>query len=277
MNGKGSTLIKLGKFNEAEEYFNKSLSITENTSALINKGIISKNRKDYPNALYYYDKAIESNIKLKDIINILKNEVITLSDDSTQNTKYTKKANNYIKKGLNQKNDKKLWDALESYENAILEDHTCKNYVKILINEIKIILEHEFLFETPNFKKDDYDSLKIKSLRAVLIEENPKKALTLMNLILEINENDIEILNHKGCILFHLNKCKKSIKCYDKCLNIDKNYHYALFNKAIVLRRINNLKESLDCFNKLSKIPRYYNKVKPYQLEIMDKLKNEKK
>ena len=42
LNGKGSALMKLNRFNDAEKCFDKSLSISENIAALINKGIILK-------------------------------------------------------------------------------------------------------------------------------------------------------------------------------------------------------------------------------------------
>jgi tetratricopeptide (TPR) repeat protein len=105
-----------------------------------------------------------------------------------------------------------------------------------------------------------------------LIEKDPKQALTIMNLILDENENDIDALNQKGCVLFSFDECNQAIECFNKCLNLDKNYNYALFNKAIVLRRTNDLDASLDCFDELLKTPQNYDKVKPYQLEILDKL-----
>lgn len=278
LNGKGSTLIKLNQFNEAEKYFDKSLAITETSSALINKGLISKHNHEYQKAIDYYNKAIQINKNLKNIILILKNEVLKLIDDSSQinPNNYTQKANELIKKGLSLKNENKLWDALESYYEAISEDHTCKNSVNMLVNDIKTILEHEFLFETPEFKDNEIDNLKIQSFRALLVEENPKKALTLLNLILEIKPDDIEALNHKGCILFRFDRCPESVESFNKCLEINNKYYYALFNKAIVLRRMNNLEESLSCFNELLEIPKYHNKAEPYQLEILDKCSKQK-
>ena len=80
INGKGSTLMKLHKMDEAEKYFDYSLSIIENSPALINKGILSKNKQDYENALIYYNKAIEIDSNLNNIISILKNEVMEKLD-----------------------------------------------------------------------------------------------------------------------------------------------------------------------------------------------------
>jgi tetratricopeptide (TPR) repeat protein len=113
----------------------------------------------------------------------------------------------------------------------------------------------------------------MQAIKALIKENNPEKALTLMDLLLELDENDINTLNHKGGVLFICSEYQKAIECFDKCLNIDNNYTCALFNKAIVLRLLNKLPEALNCFNELLKTPQNYNKVKPYQLEILNKLR----
>ena len=53
---------------------------------------------------------------------------------------------------------------------------------------------------------------------------------------------------------------------------INRNYHYALFNNGLILRRINKLQEALDCFDEVLKTKKDYNKVKSYQIEIVEKL-----
>jgi tetratricopeptide (TPR) repeat protein len=274
LNGKGSTLMKLDKFEEAETYFDESLSIKENSSALINKGIILKNKKEYEKALEYYEKAIHVNAKMKNIVKILKNEIFEILNDDSQMelNNYTDEANENIKNGLACKNAGKLWDALDFYKKAMSNDSNCREYVNILITDIKITLQKEFLFSTPKFGNTKIDALKIQSLRALLIEENPQKALKLTDLILELDEKDIDTLNQKGYILFIFDEYDKSLPYFDKCLAIDNSYYYALFNKAIVLRMIGNLEDALDCFDELLKMPEYKAKVKPYQLEILDKL-----
>ena len=278
INGKGSSLMKLNNMDEAEKYFNYSLSIKKTSSALISKGIISKNRKEYENAIYFYDEAIQLNPDLNNIINILKNEIIDISDNEVKIiSNFDEDINELINKGLECKKLNRLWDALDYYEKAIKLDESCKNSVEALINEIKSILQDELLIKTPKIKNTQINQMKIKSLRLLLIEENPMQALTIMNLILKIDENEIDTLNQKGCILFLNDDFQGAIECFDKCLSIDENYHYALFNKALVLRRTNELQKALNHFDELLKIPQLYDKVKPYQLEILDKLHEESK
>ena len=188
------------------------------------------------------------------------------------NGEYAPKANELIKKGRKYRNSNRLWDALDSYEKAIEADETCRNSVQSSINEIKSVFKDELLIETPELGDSRSDQLKLKSLKLLLIEKDLEQSLTIINLILDDTENDIGALNQKGCLLFLFDKCKEALECFNKCLNINENYQYALFNKAIVLRRMNNLDDSLNCLDELLKTPQNYDKMKPYQLEILDKL-----
>lgn len=272
LNGKGSSFMKLNRMREAEKYFDYSLSIKRTSSALISKGIICKVRKEYKQALSFYDKAIETKPKLKNIVTILKNEVNDLMGSEIEITDYTTKTNELINEGMKYKNSNRLWDALDCFENAIKSDGSCRTSVQAMINEIKSILQNELLIRTPELGDSRIDKMKLKSLRLLLIENDPEQALTIMNLILDDSENEIDTLNQKGCVLFLYDGCEQSLECFNRCLNIDEKYYYALFNKAIVLRRMKKLEESLDCLDELLKTPQNYEKVKPYQLEILDKL-----
>jgi len=277
LNGKGSALIKLNNFDDAEKCFDKSLTISENTSALINKGIILKNKKDYQNAIYYFNKAIGMDCEMNKIVSIFKNEIFELIDINTLHNNYSKKANRCIKKGLDYKNEDKIWDALTFFEKAIVEDERCKNSVRALIKEIDNIIFNEFIFEIPTSKKTLKDKLKIQALKELAINENPKKALKLMNNLLNVNQNDVSTLNYKACTLFLFSKYDESIDYFNKCLKLKKNYKYALFNKGLVLRRKNNLEESFNCFDRLSENEENSINIKPYKLEILEKIKENNK
>lgn len=272
INGKASTLMKLHRVNEAEKCFDYSLFLNENSSALINKGILSKNKHDYKNALTYYNKAIEIDPNLNNIVSILKNEIIEKLDiDSVINLEnFNQEAKKLIKEGINYNKSKKLWDALNCFSKAIEKDITCKNSINPLIKKNKTIIQNEFIFKTPQLKNKD--ELKSLALKTLLIEEDSKKALTLLNKVLKIDDKDLDALNHKGSILFCFDEYEKSINCFDKCLKIDKNYYYALFNKGLVLRTMNKLSEALICFDKLLECEKTYDEVKPYQQEILEKL-----
>jgi tetratricopeptide (TPR) repeat protein len=276
INGKGSSLMKLNRMREAENHFDYSLSIKQTSSAYINKGLICKGRKEYDQALDFYDKAAEINPDLKNILTILKNEInVLMGREMEISTDYSPEAYGLIKEGMRYRNSNRLWDALDCYEKAIKADESCRDSIQSSINDIKSIFKNELLINTHELGDSRIERMKLKSLRLLLIEKNPYDALTIINLILDDNENDVDALNQKGCILFLFDKCKEALECFNRCLIIDENYHYALFNKAIALRRINELNKSLNCFDELLKTPQNYDKVKPYQLEILDKLHEE--
>ena len=169
-------------------------------------------------------------------------------------------------------NKYKLWEAIACFEKAISEDEQCKNVVNAFIKEIDYSIFNEFLFEIPVCKKTEEDKLKIQALKELLINENPEKALKLLNQLLEINQNDISTLNYKACILFLSSKYNDSIDCFNECLELNQDYKYALFNKGLVLIRTNRLNESLNCFNRFLENEKNYIKTKPYQIEIIEKI-----
>ncbi|WP_407375868.1 tetratricopeptide repeat protein [Methanobrevibacter sp.] len=275
LNGKASTLMKLDKFEESEKYYNKSLSVRQNSSAFLNLGIISKHQNDFNQAIEYYDKALKLNPHLENIVKILKDE-INEKNDVIDLDKFSREARKHIKKGIELKDENRLWDSLDEFMKAIEEDSECKKEVNIMIEDIKRTFEKEFIYEDSEFNiNSKIDRIKMQALKALIKDNNPEKALTLMDLVLEIDENDVNILNHKGGVLFICNKNQEAIDCFDRCINIDKNYKCVLFNKGIVLRVMNRLPEALTCFDELLKIPQNYNKVKPYQLEILNKLHNQ--
>ncbi len=267
LNGKGSSLMKMNKLDEAEEYFNQSLSICENSSALLNKGNICKHQKNFNNALSYYDQALKINPNLENIINILKSEITDANETNFNET------DELIQKGIELKNKNRMWDSLDIFMKVIESDPNSIDQAIEHINEIKSVLKKEFIYEDSEFDiNNKIDRLKMQAMKALIKEDNPQKALTLMNLVLEEDKNDINTLNRKGGVLFICSEYQKAIDCFDKCLRINKDYTCALFNKAIVLRVMNKLPEALQCFDELLKIPQNYDKVKPYQLEILDKL-----
>lgn len=267
LNGIGSAHIKLNNFDEAEKFFDKSLSICENSSALLNKGIICKYKNNTKKAIYYYDKACEIDSNLKNIINMLKDELIS------KEINFNDKANKVIKQGISMKKQNRLWDSLDSFEQAIKLDPSCKSEVDKLINDTKEILSQKLAYADEEYESaNKIDRIKMQALNALVNDKDYEKASTLIDISLELDENDLNILNHKGRLLFAKSDYHGAIKYFDACLKIDKTYYYALFNKAFTLRTINELIISLKCFNELSKTEQFSHKVKPYQKEILEKI-----
>ena len=273
LNGKGSALMKLKRFSEAEECFNKSVLINENSCALLNKGIISKNKKEFQSALKFYDRAVQLDSSLCSIALILKNEVIEVIDDNILNyNSFSNESNEYIKRGIDFRDEGKFCDAMECFRNAVECDLACKPSVMALMEEVKTLMFNEFMFKTPDLDDETIYDLKIQFFRALLVEEDPAKALTLMDIILDIDGNDLDTLNFKGCILFLFEEYCEAILCFDKCLDIDRQYYYALFNKGLVLAIMSEFKEALLCFDVLLKEHKYEEKAEFYRQEILEKI-----
>ena len=301
INGKGSALMKLHQNEEALKLFDYSLSIEENSSAYLNKGIISKKNQDYKNALKCFDKALSHNPRLSSIVSILKNEILETVNLESGNLDslydFKEETNSLIKEAINLKNQEKPWDALDCLEKAIEEDATCESCVNDLIVKIKKDLQKEFLYKerdsTPkrtslkstkrkntqspkkqaSMKRKRINKLKDLAYRSIIIENNPHKALSVTDKIFEIDEEDLEGLNFKGIAYFNLDEYEKAIETFDIILSIDGDYSCAIFNKGLVLRRIGLYDESFKCFEKALENPNFYNKIKPYHEEALNKLK----
>lgn len=280
INGKGSALMQMGRLDEAEEVFNHSLEVAESEMAYLNKSIISRKNEDYENALKYCDRAAELQPSLKDLTAGLKHDILKeMGDNSTADmSQFSDEISNLIKEGRSLKAEGKLWDGLDKFESAIKKNSDCKEIVVPLINEIKDILLRQFLFfdisQKENFGKSEIDQFKIRILKAIMIDEDPTLAMITVNQALDIDGDDLDVLNYQGALLFYFDENEKAIECFDKCLSINEDYIFALFNKGMVLRRMWKLPEALDVFDELLKIPNAYDKVKPYQREILDKLED---
>ena len=275
LNGKGSALIKLNNYDEAELIFRESLKIKETSSAYLNMGIISKNKEEYNEALRYYNQALEMNYNLLNIVNILNNEVKEAMDIQKRQSilnRYHESVRSLIVEGINYQKAERFWDALDCYELAIKEEPLCKNIVMEYIEEIKIIIQKEFLLKRPSLDDTPINKLKIQSIKELIIENNQTYALININKVLENNPNDLEALNIKGTILFYFEDFEGSLYCFDKCIHLDSNYVYAIFNKGIVLRRMKKLSEAIKCFEQIRNISYFPIYLEVYQEEILEKL-----
>ncbi|MBQ6219000.1 MAG: tetratricopeptide repeat protein [Methanosphaera sp.] len=275
LNGKGSALIKLNNYDEAEKIFLRSIEIKKTSSAFLNMGIIYKSREDYHKALSYYDQALEINNNLGNIINLLKNEVeecLNIQERHNILDEYGEEVRNLIEEGYKYKKSERFWDALDCYELAIQKNPSCRKVVSEYIEEIKIILLKEFLFKQPKIDDAIIELLKVQSINDLFFDDNQTSALVNIEKVLEINPNDVEALNIKGCILFYFDDFEESIRCFDKCIHIDSYYVYAFFNKSLVLRRMKRLSESFKCFEQIMKINHFPTNVEIYQEEILEKL-----
>lgn len=278
INGKASSLMKLKQTSKAEKYFNKSLSIKENSSALINLGIISKNRDEYEKAWNYFDNAIKLKPELSDVITIFKKEIFDKLEVDNLDLKlenFNDKANKLIIEGLKNEKKGKYWDALDSYENALIADSSSEEVMFSLIKRLNVHFQNELIYEDKNSENIMNNPIKRKIADIIIIQKRPKKATNILNKALSENPNDLILLNFKGGVEFSFDNYQESIRYFDKCLNLDSHYVYAAFNKSIVFRRLERYEDALEILDNLLERPEFYNIIRYHKSDILKKVQSE--
>lgn len=278
INGKGSALMKLKQTTEAEKCFNKSMMIEENTPALINLGIIYKNRGEYEKALNNFDKAILIKPELSDMITLFKKEVfdeIELDDINITFENFNETANDFIKEGIINEKHGKYWDALDSYENASNEDSLCTDAMNSLTKKLNVHFQNELIYEDIESRNIRNNFIKRKIAEIIINEQRPRKATRLVDKALSENPDDLIFLNFKGGIEFCSENYTESIVYFDKCIDLDSKYYYAIFNKSIALRRLKRYKEALESLNCLVEIPEAYNHIKYHRSALLKKVRSD--
>jgi tetratricopeptide (TPR) repeat protein len=311
LNGKGSGLMQSGRIDEAEDIFNKSLAIEDNPMAYLNLAIISGHKEDYDTAIGYCDKILELFPSLKDMVQGLRNnfiekrseqsshdfdelnpeaqELINKANALKEADEYWEADESYESLAPETPKFKKItiWDAWELYEDAIKKDPKCEAMATSHINDIKSSLMPEFLFfdisQNDDFNPEsERDRLKLTVMKEIYIDKNYLVAQAATNQILTtIDENDLDALDYKGALSFYFDDIDGAIECFDKLSQSDDGIYrfYGDFNKAFVLRRkamltgdLEYMVQALDIYDEMLKDSRSFDKVKPYQREILDKL-----
>lgn len=311
LNGKGSGLMQSGRIEEAEEVFNQSLEIRDNGMAYMNKAIINGNRGDFDKGIEYCDKVIAFYPELKDVAiwmksTFMENKNKSMGSDLSQ---FNSEAQDLINRANELKDKEEIWHndmvselqpnapefrkvnewkAWGLYEEAIRKDPKCEALAVSCINEIKERLLNEFMIfdisQNPDFNPErEIDNLKLQVMRHIY-EGNFTVALAEVDQILTtIDENDLDALNYKGTLLFYLDEIDESIKCFETIAGSGNGIYefYGDFNKTFPLRRktmitgdAEYMVQALDIYDEMLKDPMTFEKIKPYQREILDTLQD---
>lgn len=259
-NLKGSILNRKDDIDGAEECFDEVLNSYDDVDscANMNKGIIAKKRKNYSQALEYYDKAlVNAPQEIADVVAGAKNEVyMMMGEDSDCLDALSPKAKELIEKGNEFRENQNYWDAFDCYEEAGNEDSSCDGIVCGLIEETKKEFSKVFQIGPVDNGDDEAAQLKRAAIHYVFNEYAPLYAFTLNEKALhDHDENDSFALNSKGIIYFYMDELDKAVEAFDKCLEVDGDYLYANFNKAIVLKRMGRIEEAEESFGEIMKMP----------------------
>ena len=290
LNGKGSGLMQSGRMDEADEVFNQSLRIKDNEMAYLNKAIINGNSGNYEKAIEYCDKVIELYPQLKDVAQGMRNNFIEkMNKEGHSNLEgYSGEAQELIRKANAFNDENKIWDAWEAYEQAVKADADCENEVHSYINELKSKLIQEFLFfdvtQKDNFSpENEVCMLKLNVMKHMLLDNDFTLALVVTKQILTLKEDDIDAINYMGAISFYFDEIDEAIGHFKSVagkgdgiylLFADFNRAFALRRKAMITGNLDHMVEALDIYDEMLKDPAAYDKVKPHQREILDKLQD---
>ena len=101
------------------------------------------------------------------------------SNDYNKIGNYNKQANNLIYKGLSFEKEGEYWDAIECYELALEKDLTSSNFVNALINNIRVNLQSDFIYDEMVIDNTEICPLKRNISEILLKDENPEIVLNL--------------------------------------------------------------------------------------------------
>lgn len=311
LNGKGSGLMQSGRMEEAEEVFNQSLKIKDNEMAYLNLAIINGNRGDYDKGIEYCDKVIALYPGLKDVAIGLKNTFLENKNESMGSDlgQFNSEAQELIAQANELKDKEEIWhdDRISNlqpnmpefrkvnewkawglYEAAMRKDPKCEALAVSSINEIKEKLIKEFMFFDITQNEDfdpqrEIDNLKLKIMMHIYNGEFTVAMAAVEQILTTIDENDLDALNYKGTLLFYLDEIDESIKCFETIAGSGNGIYefYGDFNKTFALRRktmvtgdAEYMVQAMDIYDEMLKDPQTFQKVKPYQREILDTLQD---
>ena len=309
LNGKGSGLMQSGRIDEAEAVFNQSLNIRDNEMAYLNMAIINGNRGDFDKGIEYCDKVIALYPGLKDMAiglksTFMENKNKSMGSDLSQ---FNSEAQELISRANELKDKEEIWHddriselqpnapefrkvnewkAWGLYEAAIRKDPKCEALAVSSINEIKERLIKEFIFfdisqnEDFNPQREIYN-LKLKAMMHIYNGDYTVAMAAVDQILTTIDENDLDALNYKGTLLFYFDEIDDAIKCFETIAGSGNGIYefHGDFNKTFALRRktmitgdAEYMVQALDIYDEMLKDPITFEKIKPYQREILDTL-----
>jgi len=98
-------------------------------------------------------------------------------------------------------------------------------------------------------ESEDIDYLVEQSFNEIQAK-NYQKANSLIDKALEIDPNNVDAINNKAVILFHLGRIDQAESYVDKALEIDDSYPFSLYNKGIFLGNQGNYYDAIPYFMK---------------------------
>jgi len=199
----------------------------KNPECYYTKGKSFLNLKNYPTAIYYFEKSIEKNDKCVEA--------------------YCGMGDCYYYNSDNE-------EATKAFEMAIKLDPSCAQahnglgLVRADKKDYRTAIKFYDLAIKLNSQNGEFYSNKGDSLDAL---EEGAKAIECFRKAVEIDSNDSDFQLQLGLALKKYQKeYEKSIECFDKAIRINPENSYAFFNKGETLDHLNQGTEAIECFKK---------------------------
>jgi tetratricopeptide (TPR) repeat protein len=259
LNDKGVILTKLGRFQEAIDYFKEALKISKkkDTKGIIwnNKGLAHCNKKEFYQAIRCFRESYGN--KGKDYTNALNNEGL---------------ANYYIGKNeINQQEkEKRFKEAIKLFDNVIELDKKNSNEKNsnAYNNKGSSLIELGWYEEAKRCidKAIELDANNANAWnnrgRILANSSNYQEAINYYNKAIEITKgNHRESWNNKGIAIANLAKLtdeqkyfSEAERCYDKAKKIDNAFVNALNNKAMLYVNTHNFVKAEEIIDESLKI-----------------------
>lgn len=265
LNIKGLSFLNLQKYDEAIEYFNKSLKLNPDyPEAWNNKGSAFKDLGNIPNALCCYDKALNldpSNLGALNNKGIIAkdlnkyDEALTLFNNALQIN--SNLAELWINKGNILDLLRKLKNALDCYKEASKIDSRNPDIwynQGMVLFSLRSFSDSEKAFDQSlSINPRYFQSYNYKGIIKAEMGEYPE-AIVNFNKAIKIKKDLVEAWSNKGNTFRLMGECSKALECLNIALEINSEYIPAYNNKGITFIQLNMFPEALKCYNKALEI-----------------------
>ncbi|MBF0194983.1 MAG: tetratricopeptide repeat protein [Magnetococcales bacterium] len=232
---KGISSHKIGRLDEAINWYNKSLEINpENEVALLNIGLALQTTGKLDEAVIYYQKSIFVNHNYPEA---------------------------YFNLGNGLKELGKLDEAVNNYQYAIA---LSPNYADAYFNLGNVLKEQcKLAHAVINYQKaiaikPDYAVVHL-NLGVVFKEQgNREQAIICYQKAITCNPEYADAYSNLGAALQEQGNLEEAVNCYKKAIAIKPNYAAAYSNLGTALQEQGNLDEAVICYKKALTIKPYY-------------------
>lgn len=255
----GNVYEQIGDYRNALDSYEKSIMIDpENAISWVYKGNILYTLGKIQEAVECFDTALKFNPNLK--LALEKKEKVTRYLDKKKEA--SENIVEQMEKGLSLKNEGKLEEALECYEQTLLlllgkDDNTikyCNEQIrelkdKLINKRIELKAKNKILAEADKLYRRAKEQISLNSYRY---------AITLLDKGLKLDPNITELWALKGIALEKLHNYRIALENYNEALKLNPENNTLLVHRGNALMYLGRWDEALEVFDKILSLNPYY-------------------